>query len=377
MRSPTTSMKVNLRNVRRNPTTQSATRIPVASWTDRRTILGKLNISPSAPPFVTRNQARAKALKQRKGDRPNKKDRTRLRTYSFAVTTIVIMIAIAGAYYLSLPTVEHIPANFEFELQEWMVYVPTDAQYVGYVNYGQAFYVSDNSSLFGSETVFELPQLGFAIIPNDLTYELVVQLPEPKYSGSSTVLQLTAQAQSDLVNDITSAGLAKMHTLNYSGYTIYQFLMRKFGDQNSNLGYLTIINHDLILSNDKSASLKNVEAIVDQVSSHGESLFDEPSVRSGVFASGVSGQSYVALYVGMFPTQLNDTKMAIKSVIGNGDSISVSRALLFPTSDIAVQRWNQAHEVYKNAGGYKILDSWLVVTYDYPLARMRTELIGI
>jgi hypothetical protein len=69
--------------------------------------------------------------------------------------------------------------------------------------------------------------------------------------------------------------------------------------------------------------------------------------------------------------------MVIKSVIGNGDSISVSRALLFPTSDTALERLDQAHEVYKNAASYRILDSWLVVTYDYPIDKMRSELIGI
>jgi hypothetical protein len=153
--------------------------------------------------------------------------------------------------------------------------------------------------------------------------------------------------------------------------------MRKFGDQYANLGYLTLFNQDLVLSNDKSKALQDVKAIVDQASSQGNSLFDDTNVRRGTYATGVENQSYVGLYVGMFSTQLNDTKMVVKSVIGNGDSISVSRALLFPTSDTAMERLDQAHEVYKNAASYRILDSWLVVTYDYPVGRMRSELIGI
>jgi hypothetical protein len=288
------------------------------------------------------------------------------------------MIIIVGLYYQSLPKVEHIPASFEFKFQEWMTYVPSDAEYVAYVDYGQAYYVSNNSSLFGTDIVFELPQLGFKIIPNDITYELVIQLPEPEYSGSTTVLQLTAERQTDLANDIASINVTRMPTpLIYRRHTLYEFLMRKFGDQYANLGYLTLFNQDLVLSNDKSKALQDVKAIVDQASSQGNSLFDDANVRRGTYATGVENQSYVGLYVGMFSTQLNDTKMVVKSVIGNGDSISVSRALLFPTSDTAMERLDQAHEVYKNAASYRILDSWLVVTYDYPVGRMRSELIGI
>lgn len=96
-----------------------------------------------------------------------------------------------------------------------------------------------------------------------------------------------------------------------------------------------------------------------------------------MYATGVTDQSYVALFVGRFPTQLNDTVMATKSIIGNGDSIQVSRALLFPSSDVALQRLAQARQVYRNADSYRILDSWLVVTYTYPPARIQSEIVGI
>ncbi len=137
------------------------------------------------------------------------------------------------------------------------------------------------------------------------------------------------------------------------------------------------MNQHILLSNDKNTGLQNVQAILDKVSSNGQGLFDDLRVRRSVYASGVTDQSYVALFVGRFPTQLNDTVMATKSIIGSGGSIQVSRALLFPSSDIALQRWNQAHQVYRNANSYRILDSWLVVTYNYPPTKMQTELVGI
>lgn len=317
-------------------------------------------------------------MRPRKRVKAKKKNPSRLRTYSFTITIVVIAIFIVGSYFQSLPTVEHIPAGFEFKSQEWMPYVPSDAQYVGYVNYRQAYYASHNSSLLGTETLLEIPQLGLEIIPMDITYEVVIQLPEPKYSGSTTILQLTAKRQTDLVNDLASVNVTRTHLpFNYDGYMVYELLMRKFGDQNLNLGYMTVFNNHLMLSNDKSSGLQNVEAILDHVSSSEKSLFDDITVRQAVYATGVTDENYVGLYVGMFSTQLNDTKMVVKTVIGNGDSISVSRALLFSTSGIALEHLNEAHEIYKNAASYRILDSWLVVTYNYPLGKLRSELIGI
>jgi hypothetical protein len=153
--------------------------------------------------------------------------------------------------------------------------------------------------------------------------------------------------------------------------------MQEIGDKSASLGYLAVVNHHILLSNDKTTGLQNVQAILDQISSNGPSLFDDVTVRRSVYATGVTDQTYVALFVGRFPTQLNDTVMATKSIIGNGDSIQVSRALLFPSSDIALQRWNQAHQVYRNADSYRILDSFLVVTYNYPPTKIQTEIVGI
>ena len=142
-------------------------------------------------------------------------------------------------------------------------------------------------------------------------------------------------------------------------------------------GYMCIVNNRILFSNDKTASLRNVEAILDQITSTSPSLFDDPTVRRAVYATGVTDQDYVGLFVGLFPTQMNDTKMAAKSVIGVGGSLSVSRAFLFPSSDIALDRLDQAHQLYRNADSYRILDPWLVITYNYPVTRLGTELIGI
>jgi hypothetical protein len=297
-----------------------------------------------------------------------------VRTYSFVITVIIIAVFIAGSYYQSLPTVEHIPANFVFKVQDWMAFVPSDAEYVGYVNYQQAYAVSGNASLFGKEILLEFPQSSFQAIPSDIVYEVAIQLPEPQYSGSALVLQLASGKQTGLSSQLASANLKNR---TFAGYRIYELLTREFGDKSLTLGYVAIVNGHLVFSNDQNTALQNVEAILDQVSGRGNGLFDQVSIKRAVYASGVTDQDYVGLFVGRFPTQLNDTQMAVKSVLGSGDSLSVTRALLFPSSNIALQRLDQAHEVYKNASSYRILDSWMVVTYNYPLSRLRAELIGI
>jgi len=290
----------------------------------------------------------------------------------------VIIIIIGASYYQTLPTVEHIPDTFVFNSQEWMPYVPANAEFVGYINYKQAYFVTGNSSLFGESALVQLPQLGFSIIPVDITYEVAIQLPEPKYSGSAILVQVSESKQASLSQELASANLTKVHPpLIYDGFALYTLLMQEIGDKSASLGYLAVVNHHILLSNDQTTGLQNVQAILDQISSRGGSLFDDVTVRRSVYATGVTDQSYVALFVGRFPTQLNDTVMATKSIIGNGASIQVSRALLFPSSDIALQRWDQAHKVYRNADRYQILDSWLVVTYNYPPTKIPTELVGI
>jgi len=259
-----------------------------------------------------------------------------------------------------------------------MSLVPANAEFVGYVNYDQAYSVTGNSSLFGTEVVISFTQLGFNIIPLDLSYEVGIQLPEPTYSGSALVIQLSEFKQTVFTQLLASInGTKAQRPFSYDGYLVYGMVMKLLQDKTAVLGYLSVVNSKIVLSTDKTSGLQNVEAILDQISSGRASLFDDPTVRRGIYATGLTDKNCVALYVGRFPTQLNDTEMATKSVIGIGGSIQVSRAFLFPSSDLALQRWDQAHTVYRDAAAYSILDSWLVVTYDYPLSKLPGEMVGI
>jgi hypothetical protein len=319
-----------------------------------------------------------KSLASRKQEQKKKQNPSRYRTYSFLVTIALILVIIGAAYYETLPTVGHIPDSFVFNSQEWMAYVPTDAEFVGYVNYKEVYSDTGNSSIFGTNVLISFPQLGFSIIPLDITYEVAIQLAEPQYSGSALVLQVSAWKQANLMQLLNAVNLTKIQRpLKYDGYAVYGLLTKELGDKNLGSGYLAVANNHIIFSTDKTSGLQNVEAVLDQVSSGRPSLFDDVTVRRGIYATGVTDQSCIAIFVGRFPTQLNDTEMVTKSVIGNGGSILVSRAFLFPSSDLALQRWSEAHTIYRDADTYSILDSWLVVTYNYPLSRLPVEIAGI
>jgi hypothetical protein len=317
-------------------------------------------------------------LAPRKQERNKKKDPSRYRTYSFLATVAIIFVIVAASYYQTLPTVGHIPDSFVFDSQDWMPFVPANAEFVGYVNYMLVYSTTGNSSIFGTSIFIAFPQLGFNIIPLDITYEISIQLPEPQYSGSALLLELSAWKQTSLTQLLASVNRTKIQRpISYDGYAVYNLLMQELGDKSPGPGFLAVVNNRIILSTDKTSALQNVEAVLDQVSSHRPSLFDDAIVRRGIYATGLTDQNCIALFVGRFPTQLNDTEMATKSVIGSGGSIEVSRAFLFPSSDLALQRWGEAHTIYRDANAYNILDSWLVVTYDYPLSRLPVEIVGI
>jgi hypothetical protein len=69
--------------------------------------------------------------------------------------------------------------------------------------------------------------------------------------------------------------------------------------------------------------------------------------------------------------------MIVKSVIQSSNGISVTRSVLFTSSDLAMSEIDHAHNVYRNADSYRILDDWLVVSYSYSIDKLRGELTGI
>jgi hypothetical protein len=296
-----------------------------------------------------------------------------LRTYSFLATLVIIGVVIGASYIASLPQVEHIPDNFVFDRQAWMEYVPNSAEYALYVDFASAYSLSGAAQVFGTQPLLQLYQLNVSIFPQDAYFEVDMQLSTSQFNGTVTMTKL----QNLAVLQAALESYTEAPSSAYQGFTLHTLLMRKAGDQKLQQGFLSLADGFLIVSDDQAAGRQSVERILDQFAFNAPSLFDDPSVRRGVYAAGITDQQYIGLYVGMFQTQLNDSRMIVKSVVKDQNGILVTRSILFLSSDTALSRFGEAHRIYRDASSYRILDSWLVVSYRYPVDRLRGELTGI
>jgi hypothetical protein len=309
---------------------------------------------------------------------PAKKESHSLRTYSFLATFTLLIIIIGASYYSSLPKVEHIPDKFNFQAASWMAFVPQTAQYVSYIDYQQAYSASGNSSMFGTVPIFQFYQLHLEIPPQSMLYDLDVQLPQSNSNSVVTVsvVKLRNDTLRILLSAIAKTDLAKSE---YDGYPVYNILMISAVSSQQNLisAYMAVTNSCLILSIDPNLGKSGVETMLDQYTTTAPTLFDNYDVRRGVYASGATEEPYIGLFVGTFSSQFNNTRMIVKSVIAQGTGISVTRSVLFPTSDFAMSEFDHAHNVYRDADSYRVLDQWLVISYDYGFDKLRGELTGI
>ncbi len=302
------------------------------------------------------------------------KEPSRFRTYSFVATAVIILVIIVASYAASLPRVEPIPKSFVFKPQPWMSFVPSRTRYVSYINYERAYAAAENRDVFGLQAIVFFGQLNFSIFPREVIYEIDVQLPESEGSPTITILNLENQQLIRLTESLRSAN--KTSTSTHGSYTIHAVVMRIANAKKLDLGYLTFTKDHVLLSSDRQAQ-QGVEKILDQYDSRSSNLFDDPSVRRAIYASGITDDAYVALFVGMFSTQMADSQIIAKSILQEGSGIVVTRSILFPTEEVALNRFAEAHRVYRDAASYRILDSYLVIMYRYQIDRLKGELSGI
>lgn len=309
----------------------------------------------------------------RGGKKPKSKGSQHLRTYSFIITLALLALIVAASSIESRPKVERIPPNFMFSPQPWMVFVPARLHYVGYINFEKAYAIYKDVGLFGTANLVQLYQLNFTISPQDVIYEVDVQLLDT--NTAVTLLRLH-----DFTLNILESKLANSLNLpswSYGRYLIHGLLMRTPDQQKLTLGFLSLVDGNLLLSLDETAGKQEVQTILDQISSCAPSLFSNSTVQRAVFASGVTDLSYVGLFIGLFPSQLQGSVMIVKSIIPSENTILVTRSVLFPSQDAAQNQYGEARRVYSNARSYRILDSWLVISYQYTTDKLKGELTGI
>lgn len=314
----------------------------------------------------------------RKNKRPKKTESHTLRTASFLVTFALLAVIVGASYYNSLPKIEHIPDKFQFQSKAWMTFVPQTAQYVAFVDYQQAYSTSGDTFLFGTAPFFQFYQLPLNIPTQSVIYDLDIQVPQTGVSSTAvtiSVVKLRNATLQILLNELGKANLPKVY---HDGYPIYNLLIINAASQQKLISaYTAIVEGGLIISLDQNYGKVGVETILDQYTSNAPSLFENSDVRRGVYASAAAEGSYIGLFVGTFSSQFNNTRMIVKAILPNGNGISVIRSVLFPSSDFAMGEFGHAHNVYRDADSYKILDQWLVISYNYAFDKLRGELTGV
>jgi hypothetical protein len=255
-----------------------------------------------------------------------------------------------------------------------MQYVPANAQYVSYINYEKVYMVSGNAEFFGSEPLLQLHQINFKINPQDVLYEVDVQTQIAQNDVTANLIRFRDETLVELLKSAEDS--TRIFRSSYHGFTIYGMLMRYPKQREFVLGYVSFVNDYMVVCGEERNGKETVERVIDQYISNSASLFDDYRVRKAVYASGIINQTLISLYVGMFPTQLSGTQMIVKSIVSDANGIVVTRSLMFPTEDLASDQFQEAHRVYRNASGYRILDSYLVVTYRFSIDKLRDELVG-
>ncbi len=288
----------------------------------------------------------------------------------------IIAIMIGASYIGSQPKVEHIASDFKFTPQPWMSVVPNGIHYIGYVDFQGVYAASGNATFFGQAGLIDFYQLNYSILPESVLYEVDIQLLDT--NTAVTVLRLQQDVQNKLGLLFTEA--TKAPSWNFGSYVVRQLLVHTPDQQKPLLGYLSIANGYALVSVDPQTGLQQVQTVLGHMTYGTPSFFDNLTVQRAVYAAGFTGEPILGLFLGIFSSQLKGSEMIVKSVKSGSTAtglILVTRSVLFPNQDAALSQYGEAHQIYRDASNYRILDSFLVITYQYSTAKLRSEITGI
>lgn len=142
-------------------------------------------------------------------------------------TIALLAVILIGSYLTVQPRVEALPPTIPFHREDWMIYVPSSAQFVAYVDYPMCFDASGNYSLFGTNPLIEIYSPPFLVYPKSIQYELAVNMPaqgSQEESPTATVLKIESQELKSLEEALQSS--ATLRRTTYGSYTIFDLLVR-------------------------------------------------------------------------------------------------------------------------------------------------------
>jgi len=321
---------------------------------------------------------RGRLAKARPGRKERPKQRSKVRLYSMVGTIGLLLVILVGSYVALQPRIEDLPATVPFQHEDWMMFVPSSAQFVAYVNYRACIEATGNYSLFGDDPLLEIYSPPYTLYAASIEYEVSVNLPSQgskEASPTASVVKIGSQELMELEKALQSSTV--LHKTHHGDTTIFDLLVRH-KEQNPQLVSASLaIAYESIIYAEGSGSPSIIGLILDTVGYESRQLFSLESSRAAVYASGGSSGDYLALFVATFPTQIEGANVMMKTVKSASSSVTTQIALSFDNQGKAEGQYNAVRNLYSGGSAYWVLGPFVVVKFNREISTLRDEIRGL
>jgi hypothetical protein len=325
--------------------------------------------------IVPKRKAPVKPHSGRKGT-PRRRNKVRL--YSMLATIGLLLVILIGSYVALQPRVEDLPVTVPFRHEDWMMFVPSSAQFVAYVNYRSCMEATGNYSLFGDDPLLEIYSPSYALYATSIEYEVSVNLPSQgskETSPTASVIKIGSQELKDLEKALQSSTI--LHKTNH-GDTIIFDLLTRHKERNPQLASASLaITNERIVFAEGTGTANTIGLILDTVGYESRQLFSLESSRTAVYASGGSSGDYLALSVATFPTQIEGANMMMKTVKSASSSVTTQIALSFDSQEKAKGEYGAVRNLYSGGSAYWVLGPFVVAKFNHEISTLRDEIRGL
>jgi hypothetical protein len=139
----------------------------------------------------------------------------------------LLLVILIGSYIALQPRVADLPATVPFQHEDWMTFVPSSAQFVGYVNYRACMEATGNYSLFGTDPLLEIYSPPYALYAASIEYEVSVNLPSQgskETSPTVSIVKINSQELKDLENALQPSTYVRK--IPHGDTTLFDLLIR-------------------------------------------------------------------------------------------------------------------------------------------------------
>ena len=327
--------------------------------------------------FITVTKRR-RSVKPHSGRKERPRQRSKVRLYTMVATIALILVALIGSYIALQPRVEDLPAAVPFQYEDWMMYVPSSAEFVGYINYRACMEATGNYSLFGDDPLLEIYSPPYALYATSIEYEVSVNLPSQgskETSPTANVIKIGLQDLKDLEKALQSSTI--LRKTNHGGTVIFDLLARR-KDRNPQLVSASLaIARERVIFAEGTGTANTIGLILDTVGYESRQLFSLESSRTAVYASGGSSGDYLAFFVATFPTQIEGANIMMKTVKSTSNSVTTQIALSFDSQNKAEGEYSAVRNLYSGGSDYWVLGPFVVAKFNHEISTLRDEIRGL